>query len=85
MSKKQKYRVATLILAVTIMGLSYNIFITRSLPALKLFGPSKTVAIDPGHGSIDKGAVHEETGVAESPINLAVAVQLKQMLKKGKI
>ncbi|HHY70397.1 MAG TPA: N-acetylmuramoyl-L-alanine amidase [Thermoanaerobacterales bacterium] len=84
MSKKQKYRVATLILAVTIMGLSYNIFITRSLPALKLFGPSKTVAIDPGHGSIDKGAVHEETGVAESPINLAVAVQLKQMLKRQK-
>jgi N-acetylmuramoyl-L-alanine amidase len=83
--KKQKYRIASLILAIIIMGLSYNIFITRSLPALKLFSPSKTVVIDPGHGNIDKGAVHEETGVAESPINLAVALQLKEMLKKQKI
>ncbi|MDD4568924.1 MAG: N-acetylmuramoyl-L-alanine amidase [Tepidanaerobacteraceae bacterium] len=84
MLKKQKYRIASLILAIIIMGLSYNVFITRSLPALKLFGLRKTVAIDPGHGNIDKGAIHEETGVTESPINLAVAVQLKDMLKKQK-
>ncbi|HHV19040.1 MAG TPA: N-acetylmuramoyl-L-alanine amidase [Thermoanaerobacterales bacterium] len=84
MFKRQKHTIASLILAIIIMGLSYNIFITQSLPALKLFGPSKTVAIDPGHGSIDKGAVHEETGVAESSINLAVATQLKRMLKRQK-
>ena len=82
---KQKYRIATVILAIIIMGLSYNIFITRSIPTLKLFSPGQTVAIDPGHGTIDKGAVHEETGVSESPINLAVAMQLKDLLKKQKI
>ncbi len=78
----QKFRVATLIFVIIIMGLSYNIFITRSLPAFKLFIAGQTVAIDPGHGTIDKGAVHEETGVTESPINLAIALQLKELLKK---
>lgn len=82
---KQKYQIAVVILAVIIIGLGYNIFITRSIPTLKLFSRGKTVAIDPGHGTIDKGALHEETGVWESPINLAVALQLKELLKKQKI
>ncbi len=85
LGKKKRYRITMLILAIIIMGLGYSIFITKSLPMLVLLGQGKTVVIDPGHGNIDKGAIHEESGVAESPLNLAVALQLKQMLKKQKI
>jgi N-acetylmuramoyl-L-alanine amidase len=48
------------------------------------FASARTVAIDPGHGNSDQGVVHEESGVTEGPINLAVAYKLKDMLSKQK-
>lgn len=39
-----------------------------------------TVVIDAGHGGIDGGAVGTKTGVAEAPLNLAVAKLLKERL-----
>jgi len=80
--KKHKRQIALVILAIILMGLGYNVFITRTISTFGFFKPVGTVAIDPGHGNIDKGAVHEETGVAESPINLAVAKELQKILKK---
>lgn len=84
MFEKRKWHITIIVLIVILLGLGYNVFITQSLPTLKLFSQTGIVAIDPGHGTIDKGAVHEESGVTESPINLAVAIQLKNMLKKQK-
>jgi len=82
MFEGQKYKkIAAFVFVIILLGLSYNIFITRTIPVLRFLNPGKTVAIDPGHGTIDKGAVHEETGVAESPINLAVALKLKELLE----
>lgn len=85
MSEKQKFKIAAVVFVIILMGLSYNIFITRSIPVLKYLSQGKTVVIDPGHGSVDKGAVHEETGVAESPINLQVALKLKELLENESI
>jgi len=81
--EKQKFKIAAVVFVIILMGLSYNVFITRSIPALRFLSQGKTVVIDPGHGTIDKGAVHEATGVAESPINLAVALELEKLLKSG--
>lgn len=85
MFEKQKFKIAAVVFVIILMGLSYNIFITRSIPVLKYLSQGKTVVIDPGHGSVDKGAVHEETGVAESPINLQVALKLKELLENESI
>lgn len=81
MFDQQKFKIAAVVFVIILMGLSYNVFITRSIPALRFLSQGKTVVIDPGHGTIDKGAVHEATGVAESPINLAVALELEKLLK----
>ena len=85
MFEKQKFKVALLVFVIILIGISYNVFITRSIQALRFLNPGKTVVIDPGHGTIDKGAVHEATGVAESPINLEVALKLKELLEAEKI
>lgn len=69
---------------IIVLCMSYNTFIKRTVPIFKLFAPTKTIAIDPGHGNIDKGAVHNESGVTESPINLAVSLKLKHILQKQK-
>jgi N-acetylmuramoyl-L-alanine amidase len=83
--EKQKFKIALVVFVIILMGLSYNVFITRSIPALRFLSQGKKVVIDPGHGTIDKGAVHEASGVAESPINLAVALKLKELLEDEKI
>jgi len=85
MTEQQKFKLAAVVFVIILLGLSYNIFVTRSIPALRFLSPGKTVAIDPGHGTIDKGAVHEATGIAESPINLAVALKLKELLEAENI
>lgn len=83
--EKQKFKIGAMIFAIIILGLSYNIFITKSIPVLNFLSQGKIVVIDPGHGTIDKGAVHEGTGVAESPINLEVALKLKKLLEDENI
>lgn len=80
-SIKSKFSIIAFIL---ILGFSYNIFIKKSIPVFKLFAPTRIVILDPGHGTIDQGAVHQESGVAESPINFAVALKLKQILERQK-
>jgi len=77
-------KLPVVIFLVVLLGLSYNIFITRNIPVLKLVSPTGTVVIDPGHGTIDRGVVHRESGVAESPINLAVSFKLKEILNRQK-
>lgn len=69
---------------VVLLGLGYNIFITKSIPVMILVAPARTVVIDPGHGTIDQGVVHQESGVAESPINLAVSFKLRDILTRQK-
>lgn len=77
-------KLPALIFLVVLLGLTYNIFITRNIPVLKLFIADRTVAVDPGHGTIDRGVVHRDSGVAESPINLAVSLKLKEILMQQK-
>lgn len=47
----------------------------------KGFGPIKKVAIDPGHGGIDRGKV-SPSGIMEKDVNLDVAMMLADRLKK---
>lgn len=42
-----------------------------------------TIAIDAGHGGIDGGAVGVKTGVAESDVNLAIALLTEEIFKNG--
>ncbi len=39
------------------------------------------IAIDPGHGGYDAGAVGRTTGVLEKDLNLAISLQLAQLLR----
>jgi len=72
-----------LFLIIFLLGMAYSIFLNKSLPVGWLSTPQKTIVIDPGHGGIyDRGVVHKGSGVAESPINLAVSLELKQILEK---
>lgn len=77
-------KLPAIVFLVMLLGLTYNIFIVRNISAWKLFIPGRTVAIDPGHGTIDRGVVHRDSGVAESPINLAVSLKLKEILDRQK-
>lgn len=83
-SKNNGKTAALLVLFIILSGISYNIFIAKTLPIMSFFSRGKTVAIDPGHGTVDKGVVHRESGVAESPINLSVSLKLKQILSRQK-
>jgi len=77
-------KLPVVVFLVVLLGLSYNIFITRSIPVIRLVAPARTVVIDPGHGTIDRGVVHRESNVAESPINLAVSFKLREILTRQK-
>ena len=44
-------------------------------------GPA-TIALDPGHGGVERGAV-APTGLAESPVNLAVAEHARRALEQA--
>ena len=72
-------------LAVCIMGLS-AIFLAGSRRAFTPTGAmgqgssAQTVVIDPGHGGQDGGAVAGD-GTEESRINLAISLQLEQLLR----
>ena len=84
MYKTIKPKLSIIVFIIIVLGLSYNAFIKRFIPVFKMVSTNKVVIIDPGHGNIDKGAFHSESGVHESPINLAVALQLKEALQKQK-
>lgn len=77
-------KLQAIIFVVILMGLSYHMFVTGNIPVFKFLAPYRTVVIDPGHGTIDRGVVHRESGVAESPINLAVSLKLREILKQQK-
>ncbi|MEG1520317.1 MAG: N-acetylmuramoyl-L-alanine amidase [Clostridia bacterium] len=70
-------KVAALYLA-TILTFSFFVWGVTSVDA----SPPKTfvVAIDAGHGGIDKGAYGKKTKIAESEINLELAVELSRQL-----
>ena len=40
----------------------------------------KIIIIDPGHGGVDQGAIHQE--IKEAPLNLAISLHLKSELEK---
>jgi N-acetylmuramoyl-L-alanine amidase len=69
-----------LVVVVLILGMCYKGLIIRSIPVLRHFIQVKTVAIDPGHGTVDPGVVHKGSGIEESKINLDVAQKLKRLL-----
>jgi N-acetylmuramoyl-L-alanine amidase len=73
-------KVCVIILAVFVLGIAYQWSITRSIPVLQSFINTKTVVIDPGHGTVEPGVVHKSSGIEESKINLDVGQKLKKML-----
>lgn len=73
-----------LFLIISLIGFGYNLFLVKSLPVLSHYIYGNKIVIDPGHGTSDRGVVHKESGVAESPINLSVSMKLKNILSKQK-
>lgn len=74
---------ATLAVMVILSALLYRHIAPHPLDVFSSSAP--TVVVDPGHGSLDPGVVHEESGLAEAPINLAVAYKLKDALSQQKM
>ena len=75
---------ATLAVVVILTALLFRCVTQHSLTVFNFVSSQKTVAIDPGHGTFDQGVVHEESGVAEGPINLAVSFKLRELLSNQK-
>ncbi|MBQ8540929.1 MAG: N-acetylmuramoyl-L-alanine amidase [Clostridia bacterium] len=71
-------------IVIFVMGLLFIFialaFSVRSAPVVSFHHENiRTVIVDPGHGLPDGGAV-SKTGVTESPLNLAIALKLKEEL-----
>lgn len=75
---------AALVMMVFFSALLYRHISFQTLGAFS-FTSAPTVVVDPGHGNLDPGVVHEETGVEEASINLAVAYKLKEALSQHKV
>lgn len=69
-------------LTIFIVTICYHFLLAKAIPVFNFLISQKTIIIDPGHGTIDKGVVHKESGVAESPINLSVSQEIKKILIK---
>ena len=74
-----------LILAILLMwgmtlGLIFNEHRIAQTASLNLSG-MPVVVIDPGHGGVDGGTQGTDSGVLEKDINLAIAMQLKDVLE----
>lgn len=73
---------SVLLLLIFAFGIFYHFITRKAIPVFKFLSNSKIITIDPGHGTCEQGVVHKETGITESPINLAVSLKIKKLLQK---
>lgn len=69
-------------LTIFITSFCYHFLLAKTIPVFNSLISQKTIILDPGHGTIDKGVIHKESGIAESPINFAVSLEIKKILEK---
>ena len=57
-------------------------FLFFSTFSISLFAAPITIAIDPGHGGKDPGAISRNLGIYEKNVTLSIAKELKTLLDK---
>ena len=57
-------------------------FLFFSTFSFSLFAAPITIAIDPGHGGKDPGAISRNLGIYEKNVTLSIAKELKALLDK---
>lgn len=74
----------SLLLTILFLIIILIIFYNSYYKAEEIFLPitNRVVAIDPGHGGIDPGAV-SKTGIVEDEINLKIALKLKRFIEQS--
>ncbi|WP_303013795.1 N-acetylmuramoyl-L-alanine amidase family protein, partial [Rodentibacter pneumotropicus] len=61
---------------------SFFLGIILSLFSSSIFAAQWTIAIDPGHGGKDPGAIGRNLGIYEKNVTLSIARELKALLDK---
>lgn len=75
----RRVRLGSILLAALAMVLAVQMFRTEETTPVFARLPRQTMVIDPGHGGEDGGAV-SVSGQKESQVNLAIALQLDQLM-----
>ena len=75
----RRVRLGSILLAALAMVLAVQMFRTEETTPVFARLPRQTLVIDPGHGGEDGGAV-SVSGQKESQVNLAIALQLDQLM-----
>ncbi|MBU5425724.1 N-acetylmuramoyl-L-alanine amidase CwlD [Tissierella pigra] len=80
---KKKYLQILCILLIGILILGFFILKkSKTMPVTYLPIANKVIAIDPGHGGVDPGAV-SKNGIKEDEINLQIALKLKRLIEQS--
>ncbi len=80
--KKSYIRIGiVLLVALIVLGLVF-IRKNKATPVTSLPISNRIIAIDPGHGGVDPGAV-SKNGVKEDEINLKIALKLKRLIEQS--
>ncbi|WP_353094165.1 N-acetylmuramoyl-L-alanine amidase CwlD [Tissierella praeacuta] len=80
--KKRYIRLVAAVAAI-ILILSYGLLKqSEVMPVSYLPIANKIIAIDPGHGGVDPGAV-SKNGIKEDEINLAISLKLKRLIEQS--
>ena len=80
---KKKYLQIAGILLIGILILGFFIFKkSKTMPVTYLPIANKVIAIDPGHGGVDPGAV-SKSGIKEDEINLQISLKLKRLIEQS--
>lgn len=80
---RKKYIRIGIIFLVALIALGYGaIKKYKIMPVTYLPISNKVIAIDPGHGGVDPGAV-SKNGIKEDEINLEIALKLKRLIEQS--
>lgn len=80
--RKKHIRIAYILL-IAMLFLGYSLIKKfKAMPVTYLPISNKIIAIDPGHGGVDPGAV-SKNGVKEDEINLKIALKLKRLIEQS--
>ncbi|WP_313756252.1 N-acetylmuramoyl-L-alanine amidase CwlD [Tissierella sp.] len=80
--KKRYIRILILVLFITLILIYSLLKQFRTMPVSYLPISNKIIAIDPGHGGVDPGAV-SKNGIKEDEINLAISLKLKRLIEQS--
>lgn len=81
--KKKHFLIATILLLIFIIILGLiRIQKSKTRPVYYLPISNRIIAIDPGHGGVDPGAV-SKSGIKEDELNLKIALSLKRLIEQS--